>query len=216
MATVTAYTKEKSDEIYDSTVVDGDIVTGHLILKTRDNTEIDAGSVIGPTGPQGIQGPIGNTGNTGPQGIQGVAGPTGPIGATKLALTPHALDTVSATITTSQFLDLVQNNVPVVNGRTYGIKYDFELGVGGFGGDPTPRWDFAIYLNGVHYKKIAQLMDPRTGLWVQRISGETWWYPTVTQSTDDISIWAQNVNAGLVFEMSSSYRTLRVVDYGVV
>jgi hypothetical protein len=216
MATVTGYTKEKMDEINDTTVVDGDVVAGNLILKTRDLTEINAGSVIGPQGIQGVQGPIGNTGPQGPIGNTGPQGPTGPIGATKLALTPHGVDTTSSVFTASTFLDLFQNNVPVVNGRSYGIGFNFELGVGGFGGDPTPRWDFAIYINGVHYKKIAQLMDPRTGLWTQRFSGEVMWYPTVTQSTDDISIWAQEVSEGIVWELSNSYRSLRVVDYGVV
>jgi microcystin-dependent protein len=58
VATVTAYTKEKSDEIYNATVVDGHIDgAGHLILEKRDESTIDAGSVVGPIGPSGPPGP---------------------------------------------------------------------------------------------------------------------------------------------------------------
>lgn len=55
MATVTGYTAERMLEIENSTIVDGDIVGDNLILKTRDDTEIDAGNVRGPLG----NGPIG-------------------------------------------------------------------------------------------------------------------------------------------------------------
>lgn len=52
MATVTGFTKERMLEIENTTITDGHIdVAGHLILETREGTEIDAGSAIGPTGP---------------------------------------------------------------------------------------------------------------------------------------------------------------------
>lgn len=53
MATVTGYTAEKMDEISDSTVVDGSVVDGDLILERRDGGTINAGSVVGPQGPPG-------------------------------------------------------------------------------------------------------------------------------------------------------------------
>lgn len=57
MASVTGFTAERMKQIEDTTVVDGDVDgSGHLILKTRDNTPIDAGSVIGPVGPRGYNG----------------------------------------------------------------------------------------------------------------------------------------------------------------
>lgn len=57
MASVTGYTAARMKQIEDTTVVDGDVDgSGHLILKTRDNTPIDAGSVIGPVGPRGYNG----------------------------------------------------------------------------------------------------------------------------------------------------------------
>jgi hypothetical protein len=58
MATVTGYTSERMKEIEDSTIVDGDVVGSNLILTRRDNTTINAGSVIGP---QGVVGPAGPT-----------------------------------------------------------------------------------------------------------------------------------------------------------
>lgn len=58
MASVTGYTAERMQTIEDTTVVDGDIVGGHLILLRRDGITIDAGSVIGPTGPIGPSGAV--------------------------------------------------------------------------------------------------------------------------------------------------------------
>lgn len=56
MATVTSYTAARMQEIEDSAIVDGNVEAGHLILVRHDTSEIDAGSVIGPTGPQGPPG----------------------------------------------------------------------------------------------------------------------------------------------------------------
>lgn len=56
MAVVTGLTAARMLEIEASSVVDGDVVGGHLILQKHDGTEIDAGSVVGPVGPQGPAG----------------------------------------------------------------------------------------------------------------------------------------------------------------
>ena len=57
MATVTGLTAERMLEIEAASVVDGDVVGGHLILTKHDGTQFDAGTVIGPVGPEG---PVGN------------------------------------------------------------------------------------------------------------------------------------------------------------
>jgi microcystin-dependent protein len=56
MVTVTGFTADRMLEIENTCIVDGDVVDGDLILKQRDDTEINAGSVIGPTGPEGPPG----------------------------------------------------------------------------------------------------------------------------------------------------------------
>lgn len=53
MTTVTAFTAARSQAIEDNSIVDGNVVGGHLILTTHDGTDIDAGSVAGPIGPPG-------------------------------------------------------------------------------------------------------------------------------------------------------------------
>jgi hypothetical protein len=53
MATVTGLTAERMLEIEDASVIDGEVLDGHLILEKHDGTTIDAGSVIGPQGPAG-------------------------------------------------------------------------------------------------------------------------------------------------------------------
>ena len=53
MTTVTGFTSERMLEIENTTIVDGDVVGDNLILKQRDDTEINAGNVRGPMGPSG-------------------------------------------------------------------------------------------------------------------------------------------------------------------
>jgi microcystin-dependent protein len=59
MATITGFTAERMLDIENASVVDGEIVSGNLILTRHDGTEIDAGPVVGPTGPVGPMGPAG-------------------------------------------------------------------------------------------------------------------------------------------------------------
>ena len=58
MVTVTGFTAERMLVIENKTVVDGEVTNGNLILVTKDGTQIDAGSVIGPQGEVGPPGPI--------------------------------------------------------------------------------------------------------------------------------------------------------------
>jgi microcystin-dependent protein len=57
MATITGLTAERMLEIEGQSVISGEIVNNHLILKKFDGTEIDAGVL--PPGPQGPVGPAG-------------------------------------------------------------------------------------------------------------------------------------------------------------
>jgi microcystin-dependent protein len=57
MATITGLTAERMLEIEGSSVINGTIVNGNLILTKHDGTTVNAGPVAGPPGPQGPQGP---------------------------------------------------------------------------------------------------------------------------------------------------------------
>lgn len=57
MATVNGLTAERMLEIEAASIVDGDVVAGNLILSKHDGSQINAGSVIGPTGSTGAAGP---------------------------------------------------------------------------------------------------------------------------------------------------------------
>ena len=57
MATVTSLTAERMLEIEAASVIDGEIISGNLILTTRGGTQINAGSAVGPAGPVGPVGP---------------------------------------------------------------------------------------------------------------------------------------------------------------
>jgi microcystin-dependent protein len=65
MATITGLTAARMQEIEAASIIDGDIVAGHLILTKHDGTQIDAGPVAGPAGPPGP---------TGPQGLSAIPG----------------------------------------------------------------------------------------------------------------------------------------------
>jgi hypothetical protein len=53
MATVTGLTADRMIEMENATIIAGNVVGGDLILVTKDGTNINAGSVIGPIGPAG-------------------------------------------------------------------------------------------------------------------------------------------------------------------
>lgn len=53
MPTVTVFTAERMKEIEDGTVVNGEIVDGHLILTRHDTTTIDAGPINVLKAPNG-------------------------------------------------------------------------------------------------------------------------------------------------------------------
>ena len=59
MGTVTAFTAERSLEIENASIVDGNVVVDDLVLIRRDGTEINAGNVRGPVGPAGPPGGLG-------------------------------------------------------------------------------------------------------------------------------------------------------------
>jgi microcystin-dependent protein len=59
MASVTGLTAARMIQIEAQSVVDGDVVSGNLILTKHDGSTINAGSVIGPAGPVGPSGPMG-------------------------------------------------------------------------------------------------------------------------------------------------------------
>jgi microcystin-dependent protein len=58
MATITGLTAQRMLEIEAASVVDGEVVSGNLVLTTHGGTNINAGSVIGPVGPTGPVGPV--------------------------------------------------------------------------------------------------------------------------------------------------------------
>lgn len=58
MATVTGYTAQRMQQIEDESIVDGNVVSGELILVQRNGTTINAGNVRGPQGDTGTTGGI--------------------------------------------------------------------------------------------------------------------------------------------------------------
>ena len=57
------------------------VQNGNLIIELTNQTQYNAGLVIGPTGPAGAEGPQGPSGGpSGPQGVAGCSGPFGPSG----------------------------------------------------------------------------------------------------------------------------------------
>lgn len=123
MATVTGFTAERMLIIENSTVVDGDVVGDNLILKTRDGTEIDAGSV---RGEKGDTGPIGVP--VAPGIISMFGGDVAPAGyllcdgtAVSRTVYPELFAAISTSWgpgdgTSSFNLPLIQDRIPVAKG----------------------------------------------------------------------------------------------------
>ena len=144
---------------------------------------IDAGSVIGPTGPTGATGstgPTGPPGSTGATGATGAAGPTGPTGAVKQVFAPVEFSGNSVVYSATTDTDMLQNNIPVVAGRTYGIRLHTIIEHVSFANDA--RWDLIAYLNGSSFKRMAMWQKFGGGTDEVTIDAEVFWYPSVTQS----------------------------------
>lgn len=206
MATVTGYTAAKMQEIEDSTVVDGSVVGGSLILETRDGTPIDAGSVVGPTGPPGTN------------GTNGTNGAVGPAGAMDMVGTPVQITTAGSLMSVSGVIPgLVKNNVPVIISHTYGIKTDFIVQLDSVVDDAT--WDFWLRLNGANLDRFMPLRTNSGGTSYEHIHGEVFWTAPATQATDDFDVFAGKVTVGSNITPSGSAtlkRKLWIVDYGIV
>ena len=88
MTTVTGLTADRMLEIEAASVVDGEVISGNLILTQHGGSTINAGPVVGPQGPQG---PAGATGPSGSETI-GTSFPVSPIDGQKHIL----VDSLSA------------------------------------------------------------------------------------------------------------------------
>jgi hypothetical protein len=221
MAVVTGMTAAAMAEIRDNAVVDGEVVGDDLILTTHGGTDINAGNVRGPqglTGPAGpAGGPQGEQGDPGPIGPAGPAGPTGPVGPTNMVGPVVYSDEPFDTLTASGAIpELVKNNVPVVNGNEYGINVEFSYEWASVAANA--RWDIWIRLNGVNWMRIDMIRFMSTGTAYGRVKAEEFWYPTVTRATDDVTLYAEQVNAGANFDIQAAATRkakLWIIDYGV-
>lgn len=71
MTTVTGFTAARMLAMENATIIDGDVVGNNLILKRKDGTPLNAGSVRGPQGTPGTNGTNGTNGATGATGPAG-------------------------------------------------------------------------------------------------------------------------------------------------
>ena len=205
MALVTGYTAERMQQIEDQTVIDGNIVGDDLVLVTRDGTEINAGVV------KGDQGDPGTNGTNGATGAQGIAGPTKMIGL------PNGITTGVAQMGSSGDISLSRNNVPVVAGRTYGINIQLMLVWDSL--QANARWDIWCRINGANHQRFQACSPGYGGSTFVQVRGQVFWTPGVTQSTDDITTYAENVVSGALITPSGSgtlVRDLWIIDYGVL
>lgn len=204
MATVTGMTADAMQVIADASIVDGEVVSGDLILTTAGGTPINAGSVIGPTGPAGTN------------GTNGAPGATGPAGAnTVVALVQES--TSPAALTADGDLELFRNNLSVVSGHTYGFWVDFVLQWASF--DIDARWDIWLMVNGATYERFTVIQPLITGVSHQPVRGEIFWVAPATQATDDFVIRGDEVIDGAIIQAAGSStlkRKLKVTDYGIL
>lgn len=200
MATVQSYTKAKSDEIYDATVIDGNVVGDDLHLTTRGGADINAGNVRGPTGA---------TGATGPAGDDGTSTMVKDVLLSLLAST-------GALIEDDSDMGPSQSNVPQVSGHTYEIHVELELAFANFySGGATPRWDFWVKRNGALFHKFARYEENRPGAHTLKVSGSIFYEATTTGSTDDFTCHADEVVAGAVFQRTDTEAYMKIIDWGV-
>lgn len=214
MATVTGLSAERMLEIEAASIVDGEVVGGHLHLIKFDETVIDAGSVAGPTGPTGATGatgPTGPTGATGPPGPTGATGPQGNTGGTNIVFAPFERASDSADLGADADLGLFYDNVPVTAGNVYGIKLNMTYKVASLSNDA--RWDIWCYLNGAQHRRFGIIQKFGGGMDLYPFANEVFWTPSVTRATDDIKVRALLINSGSILTIINK-SALSIVNYG--
>lgn len=202
MAVVQSYTKAKSDEIYDETVVDGSVVGDNLILEKRSGATINAGNVRGPAGTNGTN---------------GATGPTGPVGPAKLAYDAELteLNSPGSTIENDTHIGPLRANVPVIAGHLYEVRVELELAWANFTGGGTPsRWDFWVTRNTVLLKKFSRYESNIGGADTRKHSGSIFFTAASTIDTDDYGIFADEVVAGAVFARTDTCAYMTIIDWG--
>lgn len=206
MATVTGFTAARMQQIENESINSGVIVGDDLILVRRDLVEINAGMVKGAPGTNGTNGATGATGATGP------AGPTAMVGL------PLNLSTSAALMTSSGLIPgLVRNNVPVIANHTYGINIAFTLQWDSL--QTAARWDIWCRLNGSDFQRFDVIMPGYGGSTFRPVRGEVFWTPSSTASTDDITVYAEEVTDGANITPSGAStlkRDLWIIDYGII
>lgn len=207
MATVTGFTAERMLEIEGNAIVSGVVDgSGHLQLTKFNTNVVDAGVVVGATGAAGTN------------GTNGATGPTGPAGPTTMIGVPVQVATATADMTASGLVvGMARNNVPVVAGRTYGIKVDMAMEVAN--ASAAARWDIWVRLNGSNLERIQVIQPAVVAVAYVHVFGEIFWIAPTTQSTDDFTVYAEQVVSGSNLGpagASTLKRKIWVMDYGVV
>jgi len=136
----------------------------------------------------------------------------------KSAMRQVARDTSSGLLgVTTVIPDMLISDVSVVAGRMYGFHFH---GLGLFNvNTATARWLLRLQVNAANVGSFMDFQTITAGANQRReIDAWVFWYPTVTASTDDIRLVADEVANDAAFQIQASAADLRVLtmfDMGV-
>lgn len=122
----------------------------------------------------------------------------------------HKLTSNSAAYSADSLTDMALTNVPVVGGRIYAIEFHSRLTLSGLG-----SWAIECNINGVKVDEFGWIV----GDTIQNtLTGRVLWEPTVTASTDDITVTANELGGTATLTLTAAGavpRYLALIDLGV-
>lgn len=123
----------------------------------------------------------------------------------------QSLTAFSPSWNVSQVTDMLLSNVSVIAGRTYAIHLHTQMNITAGG-----SWDVNCRVNGSQIGKFRNLSSFDG---TDMIDSTVYWQPSVTASTDDVDVFAQELSGGAALQFQASAdtpRTLTIIDLGVL
>jgi hypothetical protein len=123
----------------------------------------------------------------------------------------EALTANSTGYTVDTTTDMNLDNVPVVAGRIYAICLDVPYSI-----SAAAQWALDCNINGSLFGRFGWVLSDASEN--GHISGRVWWEPSVTASTDDIAVVANEVSGAGTLTLNGSAtapRSLTLIDMGL-
>lgn len=127
------------------------------------------------------------------------------------------LTTTTAAYPATTVTDMALNNVNVTAGRTYQVHLHVQYLFAAV--NTTATWTLELLINGVATDRFTVIRTGIAGTSQYTFDGSLYWTPSVTASSDDLTVRASLSSAGATLQLSAAAdatRSLTLLDVGVL